>query len=159
MDHSAHQHHRESENDPEPITAPAGMHGMHEMKSDVTRSQLAAVSLLSVLALVAGLVWSAMYANLRIGSHDVDGAIMPPGMIMTRDMPAEAMKDMAAVDPRDVSYSAPFDAQGAHVLQPRIEDGVKIFELELSVIEWSILPMCRSWPMPSTNRYQAPPFG
>ena len=37
-------------------------------------------------------------------------------------------------------YTAPFDAQGDQVLEPRIEDGIKIFDLELSVIEWSILP-------------------
>ena len=140
MDHSHHQMDHGEDAAPTPASSPATMHDMHEMKTDVTRPQLVAVSILSVLALVAGLIWSAMYANLRIGSHDVDGAIMPPGMIMTRDMPAEAMKDMAAVDPRDVSYVAPFDAQGAQVLEPTIEDGVKVFELELSVIEWSILP-------------------
>jgi FtsP/CotA-like multicopper oxidase with cupredoxin domain len=137
MDHSQHQ----MDHDEHAAPAPQASHGgMHEMKSSVTRPELVAVSVLSVLALVAGLVWSAMYANLRIGSHDVDGAIMPPGMIMTRDMPADAMKDMAAVDPRDVSYTAPFDARGAQVLEPRIEDGVKVFDLDLSVIEWSILP-------------------
>ncbi len=134
MDHSHHQ----MEHGDEAASAPPA--GMHNMKSTATRPELAAVSVLSVLALVAGLVWSAMYANLSIGSHDVDGAIMPPGMIMTRDMPADAMKDMAAVDPRDVSYTAPFDARGAQVLEPRIEDGVKVFDLDISVIEWSILP-------------------
>jgi FtsP/CotA-like multicopper oxidase with cupredoxin domain len=137
MDHSHHQMEQDAAVAPEPAE-PHG--GMHEMKSNVTRPELVAVSVLSVLALVAGLAWSAMYANLRIGSHDVDGAIMPPGMIMTHDMPAEAMKDMAAIDPRDVSYTAPSDARGAQVLEPRIEDGVKVFDLDLSVIEWSILP-------------------
>jgi len=137
MEHSQHQMGHDEDAAPAPVESHGGM---HEMKSSVTRPELVAVSVLSVLALVAGLVWSAMYANLRIGSHDVDGAIMPPGMIMTRDMPADAMKDMAAVDPRDVSYTAPFDARGAQVLEPRIEDGVKVFDLDLSVIEWSILP-------------------
>lgn len=125
---------------------PAGMgheamgHGGMVMRSDVTRSQLAAVTVLSVLALVASLLWSAGYANLAIGAHDVDGAIMPPGMIMTRDTPAEAMVDMAAVDPNDVAYTAPTDARGDQPLEPRIEDGVKVFDLETSVIEWNILP-------------------
>ena len=89
---------------------------------------------------MAGLLWSAAYANLTIGSHDVDGAVMPPGMIMTRDTPAEAMRDMAAVDPDDVRYIAPADARGDQPLEPRIEDGVKVFDLETSVIEWNILP-------------------
>lgn len=131
MDHSSHQ--------PEPAE-PMGQGGMHEMKSDVTRPQLVAATVLSLLALAAGLLWSLNYANLRIGADDVDGAIMPPGMIMTHDMPAAAMKDMAAVDPDDVEYTAPADAQGDQPLEPRIEDGVKVFDLELSVIKWNILP-------------------
>jgi FtsP/CotA-like multicopper oxidase with cupredoxin domain len=120
-----------------------GEGGPHQMRSDVTRPQLAAVSLLTVLALVAAVLWSASYANLRIGADDVKGAVMPPGMIMTRDMPAAAMRDMAAVNPDDVSYTAPADARGDQPLQPRIENGVKVFDLETSVIEWNILPDVR----------------
>jgi manganese oxidase len=52
-----------------------------------TRAQIAAVSFLSVLALVAALIFSASYANLRLSARDVGGAIMPPGMIMTYDTP------------------------------------------------------------------------
>ena len=65
---------------------------------------------------------------------------MAPGMIMTRDTPAEAMRDMAAVNPNAVSYVAPADARGDQPLEPRIENGVKVFDLEASVIEWHILP-------------------
>jgi FtsP/CotA-like multicopper oxidase with cupredoxin domain len=65
---------------------------------------------------------------------------MPPGMVMTRDLPGAAMREMAAVDPNDVSYTAPADAQGAQVLQPRVEGGVKVFDLTASVIKWNILP-------------------
>ncbi len=65
---------------------------------------------------------------------------MPPGMIMTYDSPAEAMRDMAAVNPRAVSYTAPADARGDQPLQPHIENGVKVFDLETSVIKWNILP-------------------
>ena len=65
---------------------------------------------------------------------------MAPGMIMGRDTPAEAMRDMAAVDPGDVDYMAPADARGDQPLEPRIEDGVKVFDLDISVIEWNILP-------------------
>jgi manganese oxidase len=35
---------------------------------------------------------------------------------------------------------APADARGDQLLEPRIEDGVKIFEIEASVIRWNILP-------------------
>ena len=65
---------------------------------------------------------------------------MPPGMINTFDLPAAAMKDMAAVPPREVSYVAPPNARGDQVLQPRNENGVKVFDIEASVIRWNILP-------------------
>jgi manganese oxidase len=120
--------------------ASMGHGGMHTMQSDVTRPQLVAVTLLTVLALVASLLWSASYANLTIGSHDVGRAVMPPGMIMPRDMPGEAMRDMAAVDPRTVGYAAPPGTRGDQLLEPRLEDGVKVFDLEAAVIKWHILP-------------------
>jgi manganese oxidase len=123
--------------------AAMGHGGTHEMRSDVTRPQLVAVSVLTLLALVAALLWSASYANLGIGADDVEGAIMPPGMIMTRDTPAEAMRDMAAVDPGAVRYEAPADTRGDQPLAPRVEGGVKVFDLEASAIEWNILPDVR----------------
>ncbi len=118
----------------------SGSGGMHQMGGDVTRPQIAAVTVLTALALIAGLLWSANYGNLTLGAHDVDGAVMAPGMIMTRDTPGEAMRDMAAVDPNGIRYTAPADARGDQPLEPRIEDGVKVFDLEASVIEWNILP-------------------
>ena len=105
-----------------------------------TRPQLTAVAIASVMALTAGLLWSAYTTNLKLSARDVGGAVMPPGMIMTRDLPGAAMRDMAAVDPNDVSYRAPSDAQGDQVLAPRLEGGVKVFDLDVSVIEWRILP-------------------
>lgn len=134
-DHSGHEHHQQ----------PTSGHGGHQMSmhSDVTKPQIAVVAVVTTLALVAAILWCASYANLSIGADDVDGAVMPPGMIMTRDMPAAAMRDMAAIDPNDVDYTAPRDAKGDQPLEPRIEDGVKIFDLETSVIEWNILPDVR----------------
>jgi len=105
-----------------------------------TRPQLAAISIASVIALTAGLLWSAYTTNLTLGARDVGGAVMPPGMVMTRDLPAAAMRDMAAVDPNAVSYRAPADTYGDQVLPPRFEGGVKVFNLDVSVIEWRILP-------------------
>ena len=120
------------------IRAEANMAG-HAMGGDVTRAQIAAITTLTALALIAGLLWSVAHANLTIGAHDVAGAVMAPGMIMTRDTPAEAMRDMAAIDPNQVRFSAAADARGDQTLEPRIEDGVKVFDLETSVIEWNIL--------------------
>jgi FtsP/CotA-like multicopper oxidase with cupredoxin domain len=106
----------------------------------VTRPQFVSVSLISIVALAAGLVYAAASVNLGLGARDVGGAVMPPGMVMTRDTPGEAMRDMAAVDPRTVSYRAPADARGDQPLEARIENGVKVYDLTISVIEWNILP-------------------
>jgi FtsP/CotA-like multicopper oxidase with cupredoxin domain len=89
--------------------------------------------------LVLGIVAPANWVNLRLSAHDVGGAIMPPGMIMDRNTPAAAMRDMAAVDPRDVVASYGLDVRGDRDLAPRIENGVKVFDLETAVIRWSIL--------------------
>jgi FtsP/CotA-like multicopper oxidase with cupredoxin domain len=115
-------------------------HGGMTMPIKVTRPQIVAVALASVLALAAGLTFAAFYTNLRLSARDVGGAIMPPGMIMTYDTPGRSMREMAAVDPRAVSYTAPADARGDQLLQPRIEGGVKVMDLDVSVIKWNILP-------------------
>ena len=112
----------------------------HEMKSDITPTQLAAVAGVSLLALALGMVTPANWVNLRLSARDVGGAIMPPGMIMDRDTPADAMIDMAAVNPREVGKSYGLDVQGNRELAPNIEAGVKVFELDTSVIRWTILP-------------------
>lgn len=104
-----------------------------------TTPQTVSIGLLSVVTLAVALVFSASVANLSLSARDVAGAVMPPGMVMPRDMPAEAMRDMAAVDPRSVSYRAPVEARGDQPLEPRIEGGVKVFDLTASVIEWNIL--------------------
>lgn len=116
-----------------------GMPGM-DMGSSVTRPQLWSVTLLTILALAAGALYSAGRANLSISAEEVDGAIMPPGMVTTRDTPAEAMREMSAVDPGDISYTAPADARGDRPLAPRVEGGTKVFDLTTSVINWNILP-------------------
>ncbi|PZR60936.1 MAG: copper oxidase [Chloroflexi bacterium] len=106
----------------------------------VTRAQLVAVSLLSMVALAAGVLFSAATVNLALGARDVGGAVMPPMMTMTRDTPGQAMRDMAAIDPRTVSYRAPVDARGDQPLEARIDNGVKVYDFTISVIEWNILP-------------------
>ena len=105
-----------------------------------TRPQLIAVAVVSVFSLISALLYAGYRVNLSLGARDVAGAVMPPGMVMTRDMPGAAMREMAAVDPDDISYRAPADARGAQPLEPRLEDGIKVFDLEVSVIEWNILP-------------------
>jgi manganese oxidase len=146
VDMAGHRHHVEQRSPESDGAEPGGARESvpvgitHQMGAEVTRPQVAAVSVLTLLALIAGLLWSAHYGNLTLGVHDVAGALMAPGMIMTRDTPGESMRDMAAVDPNTISFTAPVDARGDQELAPRIEDGVKVFDLEASVIEWHILP-------------------
>jgi FtsP/CotA-like multicopper oxidase with cupredoxin domain len=121
--------------------AHGGGHAMHAGPTgDATRAQLVAVGGVSVLALALGMVAPANWVNLRLSSHEVGDAIMPPGMAMGPDTSAEAMRDMAAVLPRDVTQVRGLDAHGDTELAPRLENGVKVFDLETSVIRWQILP-------------------
>lgn len=124
-----------------------GMAGMMRKSDDpafaVTRAQLVAMSMLTVLALVAGSVFAASQANLTVSARQVGNAVMPPGMVMRRDLDAESMRDMAAVDLRSVRYEAAPDARGDQTIQPRVEGGVKVYELEAAVTQWNILPWVR----------------
>ncbi|MFL6604990.1 MAG: DUF4396 domain-containing protein [Steroidobacteraceae bacterium] len=115
-------------------------HEEHTMTSDATRPQLAAVGGVSFVVLAIGIVAPGNWVNLRLSARDVGGAIMPPGMIMDRDTPAQAMRDMAAVDPRDVVASYALETRGDRELVAQVLNGLKVFRLETSVIRWTILP-------------------
>jgi len=115
-------------------------HNHHSMKSGVTAPQLLAVTLISLVFLLTGLVAPANWKNLRLSAKEVGGLIMPPGMIMPRDTSAEKMQEMAAVHPRLVAREYGMEAKGDLPLEPRMENGVKVFNLEVSVIRWHILP-------------------
>src|SRR4030088_544177 len=114
--------------------------GGHQMGDDATTPQLAALAGVTGFLLISGMILPGFSVNLGLSARDVDGAIMPPGMINTFDLPGEAMKDMAAVKPRQVVYKAPPNAKGDRVLEPRVENGVKAFDVEASIIRWNILP-------------------
>ena len=113
---------------------------MPGMQADVTRPQLVTVAVFTLLMLIAGMTLPAAFFNLRLSAHDVRGAIMPPGMIMTQETPAETMRDMAGVDPRLVTFTAPADARGDRLAEYKLVDGVKEFAFDASVIRWNILP-------------------
>jgi len=112
----------------------------HAMQSDATVPQLVAVGGVSFIVLTIGMLAPANWVNVRLSARQVGGAIMPPGMIMDRDTPADAMIDMAAVDPRDVVAMFDLPVRGDRELELRIENGVKVFDLDTSVIRWTILP-------------------
>ncbi|MFL5585392.1 MAG: DUF4396 domain-containing protein [Gemmatimonadaceae bacterium] len=109
----------------------------------VTRPQLTTITVFTLLLLVAGMFVPAAFVNLTVRAEEVRSAIMPPGMIMTPETPADAMRDMAAVDPRGITYTAAANAKGDRLLAGRIENGVKVFDLDASVIHWNILPRVR----------------
>jgi len=116
-------------------------HATHQPKHVVvTRSQLVALTLFTLFALIGGMFVPAAFVNLSVRAEEVRGVIMPPGMLMTAETPPDAMRDMAAADRRLVSYTAPIGAKGDRVLAPRIENGIKVFDLDASVIRWNILP-------------------
>ena len=114
-------------------------HGAHEMRSETTRPQLTVVTIITVLALVTGVVIPANMVNLSLSAEDVRGVIMPPGMVMASDTRGDAMREMGAVDPDRISFRAPLEVQGDRTLRPDVIDGVKVFRLEASIIEWTIL--------------------
>src|SRR5688572_24791739 len=113
-DHAATDHSRQDD-------VAIGHRGMDHagMTSTVTGPQLAAVSVLTILALVGAFVFGIARYNLTLSNHDVGGLVMPPGMIMDRETSAESMRDMAAVDPRHVAHVAPHNARGDQLLEPR----------------------------------------
>jgi FtsP/CotA-like multicopper oxidase with cupredoxin domain len=121
-----------------------GAHGQHEesdeMKRNVTRPQLAAVTGVTLFLLAVGIIAPANWFNLRLSAKEVGGLIMPPGMIMPRDASPKKMQEMAAVHPRLVSREFDIGEKGDRLLEPRVENGVKVFNLEVSVIRWYILP-------------------
>ncbi|BAU15813.1 copper-resistance protein, CopA family (plasmid) [Leptolyngbya sp. NIES-3755] len=158
-------------------------HTEMNMRANVTRSQIFAVALLTLLALAIGVLIAALYGNFSMSAKtmpqssmpgmnmgnesmpgmnmngsktpapvsslpsspmstvsQMNGLVMPPGMIMTPDVSMDAMADMAAVDLTKITYTAPADRQGDQVLTPKLENGVKVFNLDVSLIKWNILP-------------------
>ncbi len=128
-------------------------HAGHEMRALVTRPQLTVVTIITVLALITGVLIPANLVNLSLSAEDVGGVIMPPGMVMANDTPGEAMREMGAVDPDLIGYRAPLSVRGDRLLRPRIiesasgeseggavsAESIKVFRLESSVVEWTIL--------------------
>ncbi len=139
-------------------------------KTELTRPRLTAVSVLTRTALIGGVVLAASISTFSMGAGTpsaqmpgmtvktartpvsqlpdtpvqtptkMGGLVMPPGMIMTASTSQEAMRDMSAVDLSKIRYTAPVGARGDQPLAPRTVKGVKVFNLETSLIQWSILP-------------------
>lgn len=115
-------------------------HSGHRMESNATRAQVVGLGAVSALALTIGMVSPANWVNMQLSAREVGGVIMPRGMIMDRDTPADTMRDMAAVLPKYVKASYDLQQRGDQELNFRVENGVKVFDLTASVIRWTILP-------------------
>lgn len=121
-------------------SAPSGGPRAMDDAAAVTRTQLVTLTAFTFVLLLAGMFAPGAFVNLGLRADVIRGAIMPPGMITTPETPADAMLDMAAADPRLSSFTAAPTARGDQLLAPRIENGVKVFDLDASVIRWNILP-------------------
>lgn len=121
-------------------TKPRGKSAGHAMRTDATRAQIAALGFVSVFALMTGMAAPWNWINMRLSVRDVGGAIMPPGMVMERNLPGDAMRDMAAANPNKVTARYGLSDRGDQPLPFRMMNGVKVFELTASVIRWTILP-------------------
>ena len=122
----------------------------------VTRPQLVALTGFTTLTLCAGMFVPAAYVNMGVSADEVRGTIMPPGMIMTPSTSADAMRDMAAADPRQATFTAEPSARGDNVLEPRIDNGIKVFDLDASIIRWSILPRVQTTAYAINRQVPAP---
>jgi manganese oxidase len=139
LGHGRHQERKKDEKENEGGQQHHG-HGSHGMQSDATMPQIAALGGVSLLLLIAGMLAPANWLNMSLSADDVGGLIMPKGMIMDRDTPADAMRDMSYADPRKITASYGLDVRGDEELPFRTENGVKVFELTAAPIRWTILP-------------------
>jgi FtsP/CotA-like multicopper oxidase with cupredoxin domain len=130
-EHNDHHEHQQQAQQDNPHTHP---------KVSATRPQVAALAFCSAFMLIVGILIPNVFVNTKLSARDVGGVIMPPGMIMTRTLSGESMRDMRAILPKEVERIMPSDAQGDQLLTPRQENGYKVFDLDVSVFQWNILP-------------------
>lgn len=113
------------------------------MRPNVSGSQLAAVTLLTLLALATGIVLAALYGDLSMRAGAAPGGQMV-GMEMGNATGQTGMGTAGGHDmaPVDVSQAAATDpaARGNQPLQAQLINGVKEFQLTTSIIRWQILP-------------------
>ena len=94
-----------------------------------------------VLAWLVLAILSTIYVAFNQFRGNPEPAVMKWGFILvTLYMGPIALLLYVLADPSEVTYEAAADARGDQVLEPRIEDGAKVFDIEASVIRWNILP-------------------
>ena len=122
-------------------TVGAAPHDGHSPRL-VSRAQLVAVSLLSVVTLGVGVLIAALFGDLTMRAGGamagMDHGAMP-GMSGAGSMSGMGGHDMGPVD-ASKAPKAPTNARGDQPLEPRIVDGVKEFTLTVGMLRWNILP-------------------
>lgn len=111
-----------------------------QQRLPVSKPEIFAMSLLSLVTLAAGILTSYLYGSFMMRYPVHGGTYMPPGMILEHNATTEQMTDMQAVDDRAVIGEAQQDAVGDRVLSPQVVNGVKIFHLTAGITKWWILP-------------------
>jgi FtsP/CotA-like multicopper oxidase with cupredoxin domain len=105
----------------------------------VSRAQLVAATLISLVFLGAGIAVGAIYGDLTMSARTMAGAsgMAHGGMA---GMPGMGGHEMGPVD-ASRAPKAPSSAAGDQPLEPRVvEGGVKEFQLTVGLVRWSILP-------------------
>ena len=124
-------------------TPGAGSHAGMDMKARSTGPQLAAVTLLTLLALAGGVLLGALFGDFRMSARNMEGmagmARGGSGMGEMAGMGGVAGHDMSPVDTSRAPEAA-WDARGNQPLTPRLDGGVKEFRLTAGLLRWSILP-------------------
>lgn len=127
----------------------SGAHQDMNMRPNISRAQLAAVTTLTLLVLAAGVVLAALFGDLsmRAGSEDhSQRSGMEMGSSPTAETSMGGMQmngagghDMSPVDVSKAAAATP-SARGNQSLPSTVIDGVREFHLTASVIRWQILP-------------------
>ena len=120
------------------------MKGM-ETKIKVSVPEIVAITTLSVLMLVAGVLIAKQFGDFAMRGQPGTTALlssksMPAGMVMTGQESTQSMSSMAAVDRAQIKVSAPTDDRGGQRLQPHMDGHVKVFRLDAGLVNWHILP-------------------
>jgi FtsP/CotA-like multicopper oxidase with cupredoxin domain len=100
----------------------------------------------AMTALVAG-VATACKTN-AVAAKAVDGHVMPTGGTMGPNDTASAVSAMDAMHEKGIkAFPAKTAGKGNQLLVPRMENGVKVFELTAKKIQWEVEPgrMVEAW--------------
>lgn len=122
----------------EPRGGKTGTDGM-VMTPRVSTPESAAVTLLSLLALGAGVLLGALFGDFTMSARTMAGVEHGAGMPGMSGTVGTGGHDMGPIDASRAPQAAP-GMRGDQLLEPRLADGVREFRLHVGMVRWSILP-------------------